>query len=789
MNQKFRKHGSRYNLPLQTPLLRDTRALRSSQQSSTGKVLSMIRSQSCKYRVVNNDMEHSKSFKLHGSLSKPTSTKNKELVKLKESILTDLRFMLSLAINKQAITIQTMESCLMQFLRFCTQADNSFSSLEKVLQTNSGLLKVTQEKLKAHEIESILSPKLYTATGTQTKLPTQESRNTFTELTDQEDKIKQSRERVKTLLHIEASNAVQVTALHQLKDDELFNEKQNSLLVSRKPKFLETTKNFVTKMKDNRQLIQLQHQALNKVEITSLSEIEFCKLVQSFNQVLEKAKTLAFTSNEEVEKRLVRTVQNCRHLVSTKTKHELLPSNINIITHCKSTQTDALVTSLDNSKQTTEELNEQVDDEEIYATEKRRTRRTAIHVPWANFMNKLQGKGKGRKKVQLKTKKLDLGLVQNNLVGDIYMKKAMVNQEAKLKGFKRRSPLAKLINHYFTQKYGLKKMAEEYVLGLIQSIKENEQLGKEKSHRISLFGKLLGVILPKKYNDNKTDVLIEFLTVCFKFEIKQIAPKLSQGEHATFIPTADAIMAIKKVFFSLPSFKHSEDVAEKEEALFTQPTFDTGNRVWPLPLSFKNHLLSWVDDNSKTMKDMKSYKEKLTGKKLNIQSSRTMIVDVDDLLSEIHDLLTLKDKLDETIFIKLFLKHDFDQNGVLSFEEFSSLMTSFQCKNFTLNMSEDDVFDAIECGMLKEIEAAEINARFIPDLSEDEFLDVWDEVNHVEEDDDLDNIEKESFARVCLKRGFILPYWKINLLLFSNVNDVLINDFKRDGIDILRFSL
>ena len=45
------------------------------------------------------------------------------------------------------------------------------------------------------------------------------------------------------------------------------------------------------------------------------------------------------------------------------------------------------------------------------------------------------------------------------------MKKIMADRD--LSGTGKRPTLARTVLHYFTQKYGLKKMAEEYIFGLI----------------------------------------------------------------------------------------------------------------------------------------------------------------------------------------------------------------------------------------------------------------------------------------------------------------------------------
>eukprot|EP00924_Labyrinthula_sp_SR-Ha-C_P016886 snap_masked-scaffold_6-processed-gene-17.20-mRNA-1 protein AED:1.00 eAED:1.00 QI:0/-1/0/0/-1/1/1/0/778 len=367
-------------------------------------------------------------------------------------------------------------------------------------------------------------------------------------------------------------------------------------------------------------------------------------------------------------------------------------------------------------------------------------------LPWTKLL-------KARNKV--KGKRFDVLLLQNNLIGQILMKKLMVLSEELNRsdtGFYKIQPLAKFVNHYFTQKYGLKKIADENMLGLVQAIHENE-LSKEKSPRISLFGALLGIVDAPNYNEMRGNVVLFALLHVFKDGLGKVASAFSQSKP--YISAEVAESALGATLFSLPTINtSSKKVQQLSKRKSTRKILETNKAggCWSVPSSFTDRVEEWVEENS----------------------NKEDLVPLDDFLWLMYSIANCKQALDYMIFENLFVLFDLDGNGVLSFDEFETLLKGSEGTSRTLFLVKNGSFTEVNLlkeGSMSQDEFDRIKYALGDPLGRDEILDLWDEVNKEEEDDDLEHIEKSSFANVCLRKGIQIPYWKLCITLDKNLNE------------------
>ncbi|GBG26882.1 Hypothetical Protein FCC1311_031042 [Hondaea fermentalgiana] len=316
-------------------------------------------------------------------------------------------------------------------------------------------------------------------------------------------------------------------------------------------------------------------------------------------------------------------------------------------------------------------------------------------LPWEKYLH--------RPPKHRRARKIEPSQLQDVIIGEVYQKKVQSDKMRREAGRKPHS-LAKTILHFFTQKYGLKKLAEEYLYGVVQAIRED----CENSPRVRLFGMLVGVVDPEHYSQTLCDVIMAVISVIFP-RIESIAKTLEHGPEQTVVQSTHALRAARSIF-KLVDGDVNRSGAEED------PDEDSSTRSWPMPSAFRQRLIKWVETNSVPESEV----DKST-------TSDIKVVKCDDFLGKVAQVFLSKVELDRTMMIQLFRTFDVNGDGVLSFEEFQGLLRTAQPQ---------------------------------PPLDETQVMDLWIEVNDHEDDDDDDIITPEAFATICIRRNIELPYWK-----------------------------
>lgn len=174
-------------------------------------------------------------------------------------------------------------------------------------------------------------------------------------------------------------------------------------------------------------------------------------------------------------------------------------------------------------------------------------------------------------------------MLEDALIGEIYQKKCMSDRDHVRKG--RNLSTAEIIMHYFTQKYGLKRMAEEYIYSLVKSIRDQAR-GRS---RLQVFGLIVGVLKPEYYTPMLSDVIMEYLLQTCRPE--QLAALFANGAGKTFIRQADASKAVKNIY---------RVMEEKQVEMDSAPVIDQSTRSWFIPAAMRQQLLKYVDANGKS---------------------------------------------------------------------------------------------------------------------------------------------------------------------------------------------
>ena len=108
----------------------------------------------------------------------------------------------------------------------------------------------------------------------------------------------------------------------------------------------------------------------------------------------------------------------------------------------------------------------------------------------------------------------------------------------------RRTPIASSVHTYFYKKYGLKKIAEEYLYALVAAIKVH----KSDNKRIETFGALCGIVHEGSYSPYLCDVILEALGLVFP--ASQIRTRLdhSTGSKHCYVDLLKCKSAVQKIF-------------------------------------------------------------------------------------------------------------------------------------------------------------------------------------------------------------------------------------------------
>ncbi len=316
-------------------------------------------------------------------------------------------------------------------------------------------------------------------------------------------------------------------------------------------------------------------------------------------------------------------------------------------------------------------------------------------LPWAKYLKKAP-KNKYVREIHPDT-------LSAKLIGEMYHKKMIADKD--LSGSGKRQSLCHCVLHYFTQKYGLRKMSEESIYGVVKTIR-----GAKNSARIALFGTMCGVLEQFKYAPSIADVVLEVLGLIVPAE--KVPAFLDDGENNCYVPTLEALKAVREVLVDESPSKGLEAPAKNQSTIM---------RTWVLPAQFKRKLVKLIESESVEASTLSKEKVKDHG-------GSTHVVNLDTVLNLVKDAHLEKLDLDRLMMMELFGIFDANNDGVLSFEEFSNLINTLQP---------------------------------VPRLNEYELHELWENANIADEDDDDDSITKEAFAHVCISKGLQLPYWEL----------------------------
>ena len=130
----------------------------------------------------------------------------------------------------------------------------------------------------------------------------------------------------------------------------------------------------------------------------------------------------------------------------------------------------------------------------------------------------------------------------DKLIGHIYKKKI----SSALADDKNQEPesMCETVYHYFNQKYGMKKMAEEFIYGMVKCAAKFEE-GKSKNVRIHTFGVLLGKIHTDSYSPIITEAVMAFLSQLYPVE--KVGSKLDEGNGKCFVLLSVCLKALNQV--------------------------------------------------------------------------------------------------------------------------------------------------------------------------------------------------------------------------------------------------
>jgi len=243
---------------------------------------------------------------------------------------------------------------------------------------------------------------------------------------------------------------------------------------------------------------------------------------------------------------------------------------------------------------------------------KQKRRRKTPYSKYASKGNKNRGKV------------IDKLALEHSLIGQIYQLNSSGATSRRTK-----HDLGTTVLLYFTQKYGLRKMAEEFVAGTVDAVKEFHG----SSSRITVFGTLLGVLDPEVHSPILAPVVMQFIRVLFP--CKNIVTLM--GESQILVETNTVLKAITSI---LDSGKTSE--SEKETC------------TWTIPDVFRIRLIRWVEANS--------------------SGQDSKFINFDMFCEHLVSILLNKIRLDRSILVANFKAFDTNSDGVLEFNEFTELL-------------------------------------------------------------------------------------------------------------------
>ena len=242
----------------------------------------------------------------------------------------------------------------------------------------------------------------------------------------------------------------------------------------------------------------------------------------------------------------------------------------------------------------------------------------------------------------------------DKLIGHIYKKKI----SSALMDEKNQEPdsMCETVYHYFNQKYGMKKMAEEFIYGMVKCAEKFEE-GRSKNLRIHTFGVLLGKIHTDSYSPIITESVMAFLS--HLYPVEKVGTKLDEGYGKCFVLLSVCLKALTNVLVPFQGDSVEEDKRkelEKNRFYIPEKTFE----------KCKNTIVQWATPAKDVVKINKEMK------KLGSQE----VINVDHVLHLIMDEYLKYNDKNRRELVEALLAFDTDGDGKINFHEFKTFMES-----------------------------------------------------------------------------------------------------------------
>jgi Ca2+-binding EF-hand superfamily protein len=237
------------------------------------------------------------------------------------------------------------------------------------------------------------------------------------------------------------------------------------------------------------------------------------------------------------------------------------------------------------------------------------------------------------------------------LIGHIYKKKIKGDIVDDRDGSSRLS-MCECVFHYFNQKYGMKKMAEEFIYGMVHIADKS----RDQHKRVHTFGVLLGKINTDSYSPTITDVVLGFLSNIYPVE--KIGTSMDEGDTKCYALLSTCINSVRKILVPEGNVAEQLSIEDKEAKLGRDRFYIPIKSFQQIEAKFNE----WATPANKV-------KAKSTAK-LGSQS----VIDVDDAMHFVMTVyLEFNDKSRQEL-VSAIQAFDEDGDGKISFHEFKTFL-------------------------------------------------------------------------------------------------------------------
>ena len=204
----------------------------------------------------------------------------------------------------------------------------------------------------------------------------------------------------------------------------------------------------------------------------------------------------------------------------------------------------------------------------------------------------------------------------DKLIGHIYKKKI----SSALTDEKNQEPdsMCETVYHYFNQKYGMKKMAEEFIYGMVKCAEKFEE-GKSSNLRIHTFGVLLGKIHTDSYSPIITESVMAFLS--HLYPVEKVGTKLDDGNGKCFVLLSVCLKALSNVL--VPFQGDSIDDEQRSKSL-EKNQFYIPEKIFE---KCKKSIIEWAKPAKDVVKINKEMKKLGSQEVINVDNVLHLIMD------------------------------------------------------------------------------------------------------------------------------------------------------------------